>query len=90
MFSVLLITFSPYISVLSSWQEGICTTRAHLLTQPLVLLISSTLLQRAPGLLTCAACSSAAKEASADKVKLDELIVLINKFLHRREMQLPG
>lgn len=35
-------------------------------------------------------CSSAAKEASADKVKLDELIVLINKFLYTREMQLPG
>lgn len=45
MFSVLLITFfSLYISVLSSWWEGICTTRAHLLTQPLVLLMSSMLL----------------------------------------------
>lgn len=32
--------------------------------------------------------SSAAKEAGADRVKLDEVIVLINKSLNTREMQL--
>jgi len=34
--------------------------------------------------------SSSAKEAGADRVKLDELIVLINKSLNTRGVQLPG
>lgn len=85
---MLVITIGSNGSVLNPQQEGICTTRAYLLVvQPLALLMSSVVKCSRP---TNMCFSSAAKEAGADRVKLDELIILINKSLNTREMQLPG
>lgn len=83
-----MLVITPYGSVLNPWQERIHTARTHLLVvQPLVLLMSSAVKCFRP---TNMCFSSAAKEAGADRVKLDELIVLINESLNTREMQQPG
>lgn len=69
---MLVITIASYRSVLNPMQEGIHTARAHLLViQPLVLLMTSAVKCSRP---TNMCFSSAAKEAGADRVKLDELI----------------
>lgn len=86
-FSMLVIATGPYGSVLNTWQEGTCAATAHLLAvQPLVLLRSSAVKCFRP---TNMCFSSAAKEAGAERVKLDELIGLI-KNPQTRETQLPA
>lgn len=85
---MLVTAIGHYGSVLNTRQEGICAARTHLLAvQPLVLLRSSAVKCFRP---TNMCFSSAAQEAGAERVKLDELIVLINKSPNTREMQLPA
>lgn len=69
-------------------QGGVCTASTLLLlVHPLVLWMSSAVKCSRP---TNMCFSSAAREAGALRVTLDEVTVLINKSLSTREMQLPG